>query len=239
MISVAICDSDAKGRNELLHSCELLAQQWLHLPIVCQVWHSGEELLEGLSPTVDIILMETRLSGMDGLETARRIRENNTAVQIIFVTGQLDYAAQAFEVQAADFIPRPMDIQRFGWALTTVIQRLERERGDYVTFRAAPNRWVRIPMHSILYAESGRNKAILHTVRSTYELYASMKDVEETLDPARFFRCHSSYIINLTNIVQVSGLDAMSIDGTVVRVSKARRKEFMERLKAVSGKGLA
>lgn len=238
MISVAICDSQEKGRRELLRGCEL-AQERLHLPIACQVWNSGEELLEHLSPTVDIILMDTRLTGIDGLETARRIRENNTAVQIIFVTDRLNHAAEAFEVQAADFIPRPMDIQRFGWALTTVIQKLERERGDYVTFHAAPNRWVRIPMHSILYAESGRNKAILHTVKNTYELHTSMKDTEELLDGERFFRCHSGYIINLTNIVQVSGLEAMLIDGTVVRISKARRKEFMERLQAVSGKVLA
>lgn len=238
MISVAICDSQEKGRKELLRGCEL-AQERLHLPIACQVWETGEALLEGLSPTVDILLMDTRLDRMDGLEVARRIRETNTAVQIIFVTDHLADAAAAFEVQAADFIPRPMDLQRFGWALTTVIQRLEREKGDYVTFRAAPNRWVRIPMHSILYAESGRNKAILHTVKSSYELYASMKDVEELLDEARFFRCHSAYIINLTNIVQVGGLEAMLIDGSVVRISKARRKEFMERLRTVGGKVLA
>lgn len=238
MISVAICDSQESGRKELRQACEL-AQQRLHLPIACQAWNSGEELLEHLSPTVDIILMETRLSGMDGLETARRIRETNTVAQIIFVTDRLADAAEAFEVQAADFIPRPMDLQRFGWALTTVIQKLEREREDYVTFHATPNRWVRIPMHSILYAESGRNKAILHTVKNSYELYASMRDVEELLDGTRFFRCHSGYIINLTNIVQVSGLDVMLIDGSVVRISKARRKECMERLRQVSGKVLA
>lgn len=238
MISVAICDSEEKGREELLQGCEL-AQERLHLPIVCQTWETGETLLEQISPTVDIILMDTRLSGIDGLETARRIRESNLAVQIIFVTDRLSDAPAAFEVQAADFIPRPMDIQRFGWALTTVIQRLERERGDYVTFHTGPSRWVRIPMHSILFVESGRNKAILHTVKSTYELYASMKDVEETLDPERFFRCHSSYIINLTNIVQVNGQEVMLIDGSVVSVSKARRKEFLERLRQVSGKVLS
>lgn len=238
MISVAICDSEEKGRAELLRSCEL-AQERLHLPIACQTWETGEALLEQMSPTVDIILMDTRLSGMDGLETARRIRESNLAVQIIFVTDHLSDALAAFEVQAADFIPRPMDIQRFGWSLTAVIQRLERERGDYVTFHTGPSRWVRIPMHSILFVESGRNKAILHTVKSTYELYASMKDVEETLDPERFFRCHASYIINLTNIVQVNGQEVMLIDGSVVSVSKARRKEFLERLRKVSGKVLS
>ncbi len=79
MISVAICDSQENGRQELLRGCQL-AQERLHLPIACQVWETGEALLEGLPRTVDIILMDTRLEGMDGLGTARDIREANTAV---------------------------------------------------------------------------------------------------------------------------------------------------------------
>ena len=237
MISVAVCDSEAKGRNELLHGCQL-AQQRLHLPICCQCYASGEELLEGMSPETDIILMNTRLTGMDGLETARRVRENNTAVVLIFVTDRLSDAAEAFRVRAFDFIPRPMDIQRFGWALTMAIQMLERERGDYVTFHT-PSQWVRIPMHSILYVESGRNKAIVHTVISSYELYITMKDVEERLDRTRFFRCHSSYIINLTNIVRVDGLRVELIDGSMVSVSKHRKKEFLDRLPNISGQNLS
>lgn len=234
MITVAICDSEEKNRAELLWGCAK-AQERLHLPICCRSFSTGQALLDGLTPAVDIILMNTRLADMNGLETARELRKLNTAVALIFVTEHLTDAVGAFEVQAADFIPRPMDIQRFGWSLTTVLQRLERERGDYVTFHTSPARWVRIPMHSILYVESGRNKAILHTVRDTYELYASMKDVEESLDPERFFRCHSGYIVNLSNIVQVNALDAMLIDGTMVSISKARRHDFMERLKQVSG----
>lgn len=234
MITVAICDSEEKNRAELLWGCAK-AQERLHLPICCQSFSTGQALLEGLTSTVDIILMNTRLEDMSGLEAARRLREYDPAVALIFVSEHLTDAVEAFEVRADDFIPRPMDIQRFGWSITTVLQRLERERGDYVTFHTSPGHWVRIPMHSILYVESGRNKAILHTVRETYELYASMKDVEEALDPKRFFRCHTSYIVNLSNIVQVNALDAMLIDGAVISVSKARRHDFMERIKQISG----
>ena len=187
-----------------------------------------------MAPNVDIILMEEQLSGMSGMETARKIRANNTAVMLIFVTAQLSCAVESYRVRAADFIPKPFSYRDLAQSLTGAVQQLEKDRGEHVTFRT-PTQWVRLPMHSILYVESARNKAVIHTVVSRYELYITMKEVESRLDPERFFRCHSGYIINLTNVVQVNGLCAVTIDGSVVDISKHRKKEFLERFARLTG----
>ncbi len=233
MITIAVCDSDEGARNQLQEACRRLREE-LHLPITSQAYSSGEELLTHMSPAVDIVLLEEQLSGMSGMETARRIRANNTAVMLIFVTAQLSAAVESYRVQATDFIPKPASYREIAQSLTEAVQKLERDRGDRVTFHT-PREWVRLPMHSILYVESARNKAVVHTVVNRYELYITMKEIETQLDPARFFRCHSGYVINLTNVVQVNGLGAMLIDGAVVPISKYRKKEFLERFTKLMG----
>lgn len=233
MITIAICDSEESSRNQLQAYCRRLRDE-LHLPIASRAYASGEDLLAQMSPNVDIVLLESQLAGMSGMETARRIRANNTAVMLIFITAQLSCAVESYRIQATDFIPKPASYREVSQALTEAIQKLEKDRGDYVTFRT-PAQWVRLPMHSILYVESARNKAVIHTVLTQYELYISMKEVEARLDPERFFRCHSGYIINLSNIVRVDGFTAMTIDGALVDISKHRKKEFLERFARFTG----
>ncbi len=236
MINIAICDSDESSRGQLLEACRRLERE-LHLPVSVQSYPDGEELLAHMSPTVDIVLLDAQLAGISGMETARRIRANNTSVMLVFVTADLSSAPESYQVQAANFLPKPVDGERVFQALTEAIQTLERTREDHVTLRT-PTQWVRLPMHSILYVESARNKAIIHTVLTQYELYISMKEIEARLDPERFFRCHSGYIINLSNIVRVDGLTAMTIDGSLGDVSKHRKKEFLERFARFAGEEL-
>lgn len=236
MITIAICDSEESSRNQLREYCRRLERE-LHLPMTTQEYSTGGELLAHMSPGVDIILLEGELSDMSGMEAARRIRENNTSVMLIFVTALLSCAVESYQVQAANFLPKPVSWEQVFQALAGAIQCLEQCRGDHVTFRT-PNQWVRIPVRSILYVESARNKAVIHTVISRYELYISMKEVEARLDPECFFRCHTGYIVNLTDVVRVDGSTAMMIDGSVVDVSRYRKKEFLDRLTHLAGERL-
>jgi len=232
MITIAICDSDMNSRAMLQQYCQRIEVE-LHLPINCKVFGTGEELLTYLSPDVDIILLEAQLSDMSGIDVAKRIRTNNASVQLIFVTAQVAAAVDSYRVQAADFILKPASYEAVLHAFSAMVHKLEHNREEHVMFRSA-TQWVRLPINSILYIESARNKAVIHTVISTYELYITMKEVETQLNSSRFFRCHSGYIVNLTNVVSVNGLNAVMIDGAVISISKYRRKEFMERIAPVT-----
>lgn len=232
MINIAICDSDLKSRVELQQYCQRIEAE-LHLPINCKIFETGEGLLNYMSPDVDIILLDAQLADMDGMEVARRIRANNASVQLIFVTAQVAAAVDSYRVQAADFILKPASYEAILHAFSAMVHKLDHNKEEHVMFRSA-TQWVRLPINSILYVESARNKAVIHTVISTYELYITMKEVETQLNSNRFFRCHSGYIVNLNNVVSVNGLNAVMIDGAVISISKYRRKEFMERIAPVS-----
>ncbi len=228
MITIAICDSDMNSRAQLQQYCQRIEAE-LHLPINCKVYNTGEELLNMISPDIDIVILEAQLSDMSGLEVAHRIRANNASVQLIFVTTQIEAAVESYRVQAADFILKPVEYESILHAFSAMVHKLEHNQEEHVVFRTA-TQWVRLPINSILYVESARNKAVIHTVISTYEMYITMKEVENQLDSARFFRCHSGYIVNMSNVVSVNGLNAVMIDGAVISISKYRRREFMERI---------
>ena len=236
MITIAICDSDMNSRDQLQQYCQRIEAE-LHLPINCKIYATGEELLACMSPDIDIVLLEAQLSDMNGIEVARRIRANNASVLLIFVTAQVSAAVESYRVQAADFVLKPASYEAILRAFSAVVHKLEHNREEHVMFRTA-TQWVRLPINSILYIESARNKAVIHTVISTYEMYITMKEVENQLNSSRFFRCHSGYIINLSNVVSVNGLNAVMIDGAVISISKYRRKEFMERIAPVTDETL-
>ena len=232
MITIAICDSDSKSREQLQQYCQRIEAE-LHLPIKCNVYGTGEELLTYISPDVDIVMLDAQLTDMSGMDVARQIRTNNASVQMIFVTAQVSAAVESYRVQAADFILKPAEYESILHAFSALIHKLEHNREEHVMFRSA-TQWVRLPINSILYVESARNKAVIHTVISTYELYITMKEVETQLNSSRFFRCHSGYIVNLNNVVSINGLNAVMVDGAVISISKYRRKEFMERIAPVT-----
>ena len=232
MITIAICDSDSKSREQLQQYCQRIEAE-LHLPIKCNVYGTGEELLTYMSPDVDIVLLDAQLSDISGMEVARKIRTNNASVQLIFVTAQASAAVESYRVQAADFILKPASYEDILHGFSALVHKLEHNREEHVMFHST-TQWVRLPINSILYIESARNKAVIHTVISTYELYITMKEVETQLNSSRFFRCHSGYIVNLNNVVSINGLNAVMVDGAVISISKYRRKEFMERIAPVT-----
>ena len=190
-----------------------------------------------MAPDVDIVMLDAQLSDMSGMDVARQIRTNNASVQLIFVTAQVSAAVESYRVQAANFILKPALYEDILHAFSAMVHKLEHNREEHVMFRST-TQWVRLPINSILYIESARNKAVIHTVISTYELYITMKEVEVQLNSSRFFRCHSGYIVNLNNVVSVNGLNAVMIDGAVISISKYRRKEFMDRIAPVTDETL-
>ena len=232
MIQIAICDSDRQSRQQLQGYCQRIEAE-LHLPINCKVYETGEELLNHMAPDVDMVFMDAKLSDGDGIQVARQIRVNNASVLLIFVTDHLAAAVDSYRVQAADFIPKPASYEAILHSFSALVHRLEHNREEHVVFRTT-TQWVRIPINSILYIESARNKAVIHTVISTYEMYITMKEVETQLNSSQFFRCHSGFIVNLNNVVSVNGLNAVMIDGAVISISKYRKKEFMEKLVPVT-----
>lgn len=163
-------------------------------------------------PEADILILDVEMAGMDGVTLARRIRKENAAVQIVFLTGYSDYIAEGYDVAALHYLLKPADAGK----LAEVLDRasLALARNERVILAESGGGIVRIPVHAIRYAEVNGNYVTIHAAE-TLRVRMTLSSLEEQLD-ARFCRAGRWLILNLTEIARVRKKEAVLLDGTVI-----------------------
>ena len=192
---IAICD-DEKNIGELIGN--KVKKQYPEAEIV--FFSSGEELL--LSDThIDILFLDIQMSGRDGMETARELRQHDNDVIIIFVTAVEEYVFQAFDVRAFNYIVKPIDEIKFTEILRKAVEELGVQKKDvkepeekYVMINNSGVH-TKVILDEIVYAEVFNRKVVIHKMNDEIEYYGKMSDLE-ALAGESFFRPHRAYLIN-------------------------------------------
>ena len=201
---------------------------------------SGEEAVEAIrTQHPDLLFLDVQMTGMTGLQVAEEIGAESMPVTI-FVTAYDQYALQAFDVAAVDYLVKPFDDDRFAEALRRARRSAslrEREQTTYLQRIPVEMRGqVRVvPVALIDYITASGPYAELHVADRTFAVRERMQTLEERLDPAVFFRIHRSAIVRLDRIdtmLRAPGGDyAVRLkDGTELSVSRTRREELEQRL---------
>ena len=192
------------------------------------VFSDGDELLEDYRADYDLILLDIQMKRLDGLETARRLREMDEKVYLIFVTNLAQYAIRGYGVNALDFVLKPINYLM----LRTMLQRVERliaaqEKSGVLL--PTENGVMRLNAGEIIYVETDNHVSVVHTDRGVFSLRESMKNIEAMLPGSTFFRCNNCYLVNLERVEQVVKNEAI-VGKEKVIVSRPRYKAFMEAL---------
>lgn len=146
----------------------------------------------------------------DGVTAARRIRCENSTVQIIFITGYSDYISEGYEVEALHYLMKPVGEEKLRSVLDRAAERISRNDKTLVFERS--EEILRIPMHMIRYADVYGNYVTLHTDEEI-KIRMTLGELEGMLDE-RFFRVGRSYIVDLTRISRVTKSEIILSDGT-------------------------
>ena len=197
---------------------------------------SGTEAIEAvrrLAP--DLVLLDVELPGLNGIELMRRIGPDRVPA-VIFVTGHEEYAAEAFQVNAFDYIVKPFTDQRFRATLDRVRRYLRRDNIQDLSERlSALLAEVRSKGHypQRLWVEADAKYSCVHLRGGeTHRLREPISRVEARLDPSRFARVHRSAIVNLDRVVEVlSGAGSQTVvmkDGTRVPMSRSQKLRVFE-----------
>ena len=160
----------------------------------------------------DILLLDIEMGTMDGVTMAKRVRQDNEAVQIVFITGYSDYIAEGYEVAALHYFMKPVDRHK----LLTVLDRAmeKRKQEERCLNLTSFGEMVRIPFYEIRYLDVHQNYVTVHA-KAEYTVKRTLGDFEKELD-ARFSRIGRSMIVNLRYIQRVTKTDVYLSDGTVL-----------------------
>jgi two-component system, LytTR family, response regulator len=194
--------------------------------------------IQATSP--DLVFLDIQMPEIDGFEVLQQL-ETARMPAVIFVTAYDAYAIRAFEVNAVDYLLKPIDPARFAIALDRVTHALKDEvvervlsvvesikRPRYrtrIVVRDAKGAFF-LPVDAITWLEAADNYVRVHTADTSYLLRETLKNIEASLDPERFVRVHRSAMVNLEMVARVEpwsrGEYAISLrDGTRLTSSRA------------------
>jgi DNA-binding LytR/AlgR family response regulator len=182
---------------------------------------------------VDLLLLDIEMDGMTGIELVRSLGTKNPV--IIFTTSKKEYAAEAFELNVADYITKPVTPARFLQAIEKAReifrskrQELRMEEDSFLFIRDS-NIVRRLRIDDILYAEAMGDYVKLYTGEKFYSVHSSLKEVEGKLPETKFLRVHRSFIIQVGKIDTIEG-GTLIIGKKMVPVADTYRSALNRRL---------
>lgn len=176
----------------------------------------------------DIVFMDIEMPYLNGLEGAAKLREIDRSTLLIFATKLGHMAAKGYEVEAFDFVVKPIHYDSLKLKLKRVFNRLEQKQVNNISFLSEGSR-VRMSSSSIRYIEVSDHQLIYHTDEGDYPVYGTMAKVREQLEPLGFSMCNNCYLINLRYVKAVRKYTVL-VGDTELQISRPRRKAFLEAL---------
>lgn len=223
MIYIAICD-DEKYMSDRIRTMVSGFFGRKNMEITVSQFSCGEELLE-YNRQIDILFLDIQMRGIDGMETARKLREDQFRGFLIFITVLREMVFRSFEVQAYDYLVKPIEEKQFEKTMERLYASMKNaSEASLLVQKGYESRIV--PLEDIVFCEIIDRKIYLHLVSSeVVDYYDRIENLEAKLDN-RFFRCHRSYLINLKHLKGYRNSVAYMEDGREIPVSRLRGKEF-------------
>ncbi len=227
MIEIAIVEDEQIYKDQLteyLKQYESETGEQMHVTY----FPDGAEIVEDYRGGFDIILMDIQMKYMDGMTAAEKIRQLDQAVILMFITNMTQYAIRGYEVDALDYIVKPVEYFSFKKKIQRAIDRIPKKQQDVLSI-SVDGGVRKLPLKDVLYIESIGHNLRYHMVDAEYENRATMKDTEEALSQYHFYRIGKSYLVNLARVDAIQGGNCV-IQGEALPISRQKKKEFMETL---------
>ncbi len=216
---IAICDDDESFVRLLTDQVsELVRERGVDFDIAA--FPSGEALLNHInekSAAFDLFLLDIYMMEINGMDTAKAIRLVNDSAAIIFTTSSQQHVFSGYEVQALQYLLKPVSRQALSAALTVDLKR--RYENRYFVFKAGGGTQ-KVPYDEIEYLESTMKSVKLVTKYGVYEIYDQISSLEQILPKLSFCRCHRGFIVNFRQAAKITAQSVTTVQGTLIPIGK-------------------
>ncbi|MGL5891547.1 MAG: LytR/AlgR family response regulator transcription factor [Bacteroidia bacterium] len=240
MLRAIVIDDEKSG----IEAIKVLAERNAELiRIVAETTNAvtAIDLIDDYRP--DVVFLDINMPQMTGFELLEKL--NFRSFKLVFTTAHSEYAIQAIRQRAFDYLLKPIESSVFTQTITEIARAFAKNG-----FPEMPNpnkkSFIEINVKDGIEFVNQQDIIRLEASRSYTEFYLDskvkymaskpLKDFEAKLDPAIFFRCHKSHIINLLKVkkfVNHDGFFALMNDGSLPEISRALKDDFLERLKMI------
>jgi len=224
LIRIAICDDEVAT----LHHTRKYLDEYPKVEFTIDEFMSGEALLAS-KENYDIILLDIDMTGMNGIETAHRIRLQDKKVKLIYITNYSDYTVFAFAVHAFAYLLKPLKKEDLYKQLDEAFEYMQLPTRNLLEFHTEQG-ILRIPSNEILYFEYQNRKVYLKANHETYILKRKITDLASELCERGFFMPHKSFVVNLYAVKNIKGYDIHMTDDTLIPLSQKKSMEFRKTL---------
>ena len=225
-MQIAICDDEKEFRDELkARIIEYRTQKLIATDIY--EFNDGQSLLKS-NQVFDIIFIDYQMPGLDGLETAKILREKNFICSIIFITNYPSFVFKSFEVQPFRFFKKPLDKDELYSAMDSYLR--QQKLLNPIMIVEDGERKI-IQTEEIIYIEGHGKGSVIRTKQGTINCSKNLSTVYDLLPMHCFYRIHKSYIVNMYCIISYNRLETQLINGEKTPISRTKSAEFKESYK--------
>ena len=218
-MKIAIIE-DEKAHSQLLESYIQSFSKAEQVRMELQYFESAENFLFvwEAEHDFDLLFLDIQMAGMDGMSLAKQIRRQNEEVLIVFTTGISDYIQEGYEVEALQYLLKPLKEENVHKCLKRALAKRPAE--DVLVFHTEEET-LKLTERSINYIEArGHGSCIGTAHQKPIEVKENLSAIEQMLKAGEFIKCHRSYICRLGNVHHIDKENVYFDDGSSIPVSR-------------------
>lgn len=231
-MKIAICDDNPDYLKQYAELVAILAKKH-QSEIQINTYTTGAQLLfaqEDFVMQADIIFLDIRMPGIDGVATAHQLREMKLKCEIIFFTHSTENMLDAFDVGALHYVIKGQTpVRKIEEIFLKALEKATQKKQETIVLNCAGESRS-VPIQQILYFESIRHIITVHYADETFEFYSTLGKIENTLFNKGFIRTHRSYLVSIRHTVSVANYLLKLTNGEQLPVGKGNYKNLKQQL---------
>lgn len=225
MLKIAVVEDQQEVRDEL---CRFIRQYAAENSLQVEVLpiEDGAVIAEHYEPGYDIIFMDVEMPGLDGFGAAEKIRAVDADAVLVFVTNMAQYAIKGYEVDALDYVLKPVNYYQFCTSSPGLFSGCS-AAGAGRSFYSWPEAGCQVlSTGDIYYLETHDRLLWYHTTKGEFSVRASLASAEKQLAQYHFSRCNQCYLVNLKYVKAVEN-DFVHVNTDHLEISRRQRAAFL------------